>query len=81
MVRSAIGEEHGIEDKTYSLSISFYQNTIDKMYLWISEPTNGSKYLVKGKKLFVYQRMDERGGLFREKVKLPDGKNSLQMKL
>ena len=48
MVRSTIEEEHGIEDKTYSLSISFYQNTIDKMYLWISEPTHGAKYILKG---------------------------------
>ena len=37
-----------MDDENNSLSISLKQNTIYIMYLWISEPINGAKYLVKG---------------------------------
>ena len=38
------------------------------IYIFISEPTNGEKYIVKGNNIFICQRMSERGGLFRAKV-------------
>ena len=39
-------------DYTYSLSVALEKNTRDNIYIWISEPTNGAKYLVKGKNIF-----------------------------
>ena len=56
-------------DETYSLSDDFEQNSRDKIYIWISEPTNGAKHLVEGNHIVYFQRMDGRRGLFREKVR------------
>ena len=42
-----------MDDDTYSLSIAL-ENTKDKMYLWISEPTHGTKYLLKGNNIVYF---------------------------
>ena len=44
----AVGGEHEMYDNTYSIYDSFEQSTRNNIYIWISEPTNGEKYLVKG---------------------------------
>ena len=59
---------------------SLEENTRDKLYIWISERTNGEKYLVEGNSLFIYQRMGDRGGSFISKGRLTEGKNTLQRK-
>ena len=56
------------------------ENNIDKLYIWLSDTTNGGKYLVEGNNIFIYQRMNEREGLFRAKRILPEGVNILQTK-
>ena len=48
------GEDHEMDDKTYSLSDAFEENTRDKIYICFSETTNGEKYLVEGNKLFYF---------------------------
>ena len=40
------GQEHKIYNDTYSMPGDLKQNNIDKIYIWISEPTNGEKYLM-----------------------------------
>ena len=50
---SKFGEEQKLDDDTYSMSDEPAQNTIDNIYIWISEPTNGTEYLVEGNN-FIY---------------------------
>ena len=35
-----------------NLCLMNLKNTRDNIYIWISEPTNGAKYLVKGNNIF-----------------------------
>ena len=53
---------------------------MDKLYIWLSETTNVKKYPVEGKNIFISQRMVDRDELFIAKVRLPEGKNTLQIK-
>ena len=41
-------------DDTYSLSSPHEKNSRDKIYIWISELTNGTKYLVEGNNIFDF---------------------------
>ena len=41
-------------DETYSLSDDFEQNSRDKIYICISEPTNGAKHLVEGNHIVYF---------------------------
>ena len=63
---SICGEENGIDDDTESMPGSLEENNGDKLYIWLSDTTNGEKYLVEGNNFFS-RRMDEKGGLFRVK--------------
>ena len=45
----------------------------------MKQPTK--KYPVEGNNMFFNQRMSDRDGLFIEKGRLPEGKNTLQRKL
>ena len=53
----------------YSMSDALEENTRDKLYKWISDKTNGKIDIVQGNNIFIYQRMDDRGGLFRAKLR------------
>ena len=57
------------------MSDALEKNTKDKLYIWLSDTTNGEKYLVEGSNFFIYKRMDERGGLFKAKKRWPEVKN------
>ena len=41
------------------MSDALADNSIDKLYIWLSDTTNGGKYLVEGNKKFISHRMDE----------------------
>ena len=43
------------------------QNNRDKIYIWISEPTIGSKDLMVDNNIFISQIMGDIGSLFRAK--------------
>ena len=58
-------EEHAMDDDTYSLSDALEKNSIYKIYICISEPTNVAKYLVGITILFIYLRLGGRGGELR----------------
>ena len=45
---SSYGGVHEMDYGTYSITDTRKQNSIDKIYILLSEPTNGSKYLIKG---------------------------------
>ena len=49
---SSFGEEHKMDNDTYSLSNALEQNTIYYIYIWIAEPTDGEKYHMKGNNPF-----------------------------
>ena len=66
---------------TLTLCLIPLKKSRDKIYIWISEPTNGTKYIVEVTILFICQRMCGRRVLFREKGRLIKGKNILQRKL
>ena len=57
------------------MSDAIEENNIYKLWVWTSDTTNGETDLVKGDNIFIYQRMYERGGLFRSKRRRPEGKN------
>ena len=48
------------------MSYALAENTIDKLYILLSDTTNGERDLVEGNNNFISQRMDKRGILFRE---------------
>ena len=52
------------------------ENTRYKLCICLSDTTNGKIYLVEGNNIFIYQRMDDRGGLFRAKQRWIEGKIS-----
>ena len=53
---------------TLTLCLIPLKKSRDKIYIWISEPTNGTKYIVEVTILFICQRMGWRRGLFRGKL-------------
>ena len=53
----------------------------NRIYIWISEPTNGKKVIWRVTILFISQRMDKIGGLFRAKLRGPEIIKSFQKKL
>ena len=46
------GEEHEIDDGTYSMSDALELNTRYKLYIWLSDTTNGKRDLVEGNNIF-----------------------------
>ena len=74
---SSCGESHEMYDETHSLSDYLEQNRRDKIYIWVFEPTNGTKVLWRTAILFISQRQGGRGGLFREKGRWLEVKDSL----
>ena len=62
-------EEHKIDDDTLSMSDAFEENTRDKLCIWISDTFNGIRDLIEGNNIFISKIMDERGGLFRTKLR------------
>ena len=62
---SIYGEERNIYDYTYYMPDLLKQNIRNKIYIWISELTYGSKYPIEGKNIFISHIMDEIGELFR----------------
>ena len=62
------------------MSDALADNYRDKLYIWLSDTTNGERDLVEGKIIFISQRMDERGRLFREKRRRPEEINILKRK-
>ena len=51
---SSCGEEHEMNDETYSLSGVLDENIIDKIYIQISELINGKKDLVEGNNIVYF---------------------------
>ena len=66
---SSCGKENEMDGGNYSMSDALEENTRDKLYKWISDKTNGKIDIVQGNNIFIYQRMDDRGGLFRAKLR------------
>ena len=59
------------------MSDALEENTRDKIYIWLSETTNRKNNLVEGNNIFISQRMGDRDGLFIEKGRWTEGKNTL----
>ena len=51
------------------MSDAFEENTRDKLCIWISDTFNGIRDLIEGNNIFISKIMDERGGLFRTKLR------------
>ena len=64
---SGCGEEHEMDGYTYSLYGSLEKNSRDKIYIWISEPTNGAKDLVEGNNIFYFRDWVGEGGCSEQK--------------
>ena len=52
-----------MDDDTYSMSDDLEKNSIYIIYIWVYEPTNGTKYLLEGKNMVylsetVWERRD-----------------------
>ena len=64
----------------YNLSMSdrIEENPRYKLYVWLCNKINGEKDIVEGNNIFISQRLDERWGLFRGKMKIIEGGNMLQ---
>ena len=60
------------------MSDALEENTRDKLYTCLSDTINGERDLVEDNNIFIYQRMDERGGLFRSKQRRQEEKNLAQ---
>ena len=41
-----------MDNDNYYLHDALEENTKDKIYVWIFEPTNGAKYIVEGSNIF-----------------------------
>ena len=57
-------------DETYSLSDDFEQNSRDKIYIWISEPTNVAKYIVGGNNNVYFSENGREKGIIQRKSKM-----------
>ena len=47
---SSFGKEHEMDDDISSMSDTLADNAVDKLYIWLSDITNGERYLVEGNK-------------------------------
>ena len=67
---SSCGEEHETYDDTESLSDSLWENIRDKLHIWISETTNGKKYLVEGNNIVYFSENGWGRGVIQSKRKM-----------